>query len=77
MFLFYVFFCNYSCNYIGFLIRKSTQQMCPMYNVLLCLSLDGDMQRVPCSHEKTTLTRNVHKSVDVKNTWRTQHLLKL
>ena len=26
------------------LIRKSTQQMCPTYNVLLCLSLDGDMQ---------------------------------
>ena len=26
------------------MIRKSTQQVCPMYNVLLCLSLDGEMQ---------------------------------
>ena len=25
-------------------IRKSTRQMCPLYNVLLCLSLDGDVQ---------------------------------
>ena len=25
-------------------IRKSKQQMCPMYNVPLCLSLDGDLQ---------------------------------
>ena len=26
--------------------------MCPMYSVLSCLSLDGDMQWVPCSHEE-------------------------
>ena len=29
---------------ITIMTRKSTQQMCPMYNVLLCLSLDGDVQ---------------------------------
>ena len=28
----------------GNLIMKSTQQMCPIYNVFLCLSVDGDMQ---------------------------------
>ena len=31
--------------YFGFLDKKSTQQLCPMYDVLLCLSLDGEMQK--------------------------------